>query len=162
MDREIEIAGESNLIFLAWSDWDGELFEEYAKNYPKVDLYDHDDWTDILDKEKRNFERFLSQLKRKYTSFKFDSEPEVTVMDFPLENETLRNQINIRLEIIKYLESRNIPWYMDNLNFNFDNSNTSGIIRFDNDKSFIKIYYLSDNYQFVKLKIPYGVTKKMI
>lgn len=164
MDKPIDITSEFTITNLVWSDWADEDFSLYAENYPNVDLYDSDQWGIILDEEKDKFEAFLTRMKQKYPKLDFASESDTTVIIFQKKYKTLREYIDMIVEVINYLEAHDIPWYMEDLNFQFKDRYATGIIRFDNDKSVIKIYYLDPKYgtQFEKIKIPYGKTKKMM
>ncbi len=165
MEYSVEIKN-STLLSVHWGDWEEEQYIVYSEVNNFAVNQDSDFWEDVLGKERRKYEVFLSNLVQKYNNnFRYvhdEALKDSTIVPkdrFP----TLKNFIDMIVEIIAYLNSNYIPWYINDIFFQFSHIETGGVIRFDHDKEAIKIYYVDPKYElnFKKKIVPMRKSRKM-
>ena len=165
MEYSVEIKN-STLLSVHWGDWEEEQYIVYSEVNNFDFNQDSDFWEDILGKERRKYEIFLSNLVQKYNNnFRYVyNEPLRDSVIVPKDRfPTLKSFIDMIVEIIAYLDINYIPWYINDIFFQFSDKETGGVIRFDHDKEAIKIYYVDPKYEldFKKKIVPMRKSKKM-
>ena len=158
MDRYIKITSEFKTMGVTWHTWTDEQIGLYVERVGQ--LNSEDEWRKATDEDMEDFEQFLDNLENIY-DFEYMSTSNDTEITLPRNSVSFSSLIELIVEIARFLEERNIPWYINNLKFDFNDEKSGGIITV-NDKKQIIVYYLDPkNNKFHKKKFGYGKTRKL-
>ena len=135
MNDKIYITSEFPVLSVSWEDdWEDEYLEVFRKN-PDIDA------KDIIEDLQYDYNNFIIDLNEEYgDAFIYKIDDEDTMIAFNKKYNSLKDFLDVLTRIIRYLEHNIIPWEMRDLSFT--RGKEVGIIRFDQEKKFIIVYYI--------------------